>query len=243
MKPTLLISVPLLFSIYFCQASDPSPSEPPARPDASRESQEFDSRPLSESCDKDRIADRNRELRSHLVPPLAPFDKGTNEITFTGACFHSLAYGKRPKFDWAEGDVSWGLMLNSPSGAGWLRGNWELLANGFGAGVTHGPGSYLTGGRVLLRYNFVQPAASLVPFCQLGGGALSNDVYHHRSQRMIGGNFEFSLVADIGMRYLINQNWALVAMADFQHISNADTCCRNLGVNGIGFSLGAGYFY
>ena len=95
----------------------------------------------------------------------------------------------------------------------------------------------------MFRYNFVQPAAKWVPFVELGGGGVLNDAFHDRAQHMIGGEFEFTLVTDVGMRYFVAKDWALVAMGDFQHISNAGTRSRNQGANGFGFSVGAGYFY
>jgi hypothetical protein len=186
-------------------------------------------------------------LETDAVPtqPVSPFAAGCNEIGFSGSYFYSpvIAIGTRPKLTWAETDVSWGLMLHSPSAPGWLRGNWEFLANGFSAGVTNGPGSYLAGGRALFRYNFVQPEASFVPFIDLGGGGVLDDAFHDRVQHMIGGGFEFSLLADAGLRYFVAKDWALIAMVDLQHISNAGTRSRNEGVNALGISLGAGYFY
>ena len=157
-----------------------------------------------------------------------------------------FARQRRPVLDYAQGDLSLGWMLTAPSlrlGCDWLRGNWEGLANVFGAGVTRGPGGFLAGGRALLRYNFVQPQSRWVPFLQLGVGALGNNVYRNQPQRLIGSGFEFTLVADAGLRYFLTSKWAAMVMIDFEHISNADTASRNTGVNAAGGTLGVGCFF
>ena len=177
-----------------------------------------------------------------------PFRKGGHELDIADGFFYSpvLATGGRPVLKYVQGDLSLGCMLTAPSplcGHDWLRGNWEGLLNVFGADVVKGPDGFLVGGRLLLRYNFVQPQARWVPFFQLGAGALGDDVYRHRDQRVVGGGFEFTLVADAGLRYFITPQWAAVLMADYEHVSNAGTASRNLGVNAVGGTLGAGYFF
>ena len=177
-----------------------------------------------------------------------PFDKGGHEFVLSGASlFSPLCFGRnRPTLDYAQIDLSLGWMLTSPCPLfGWdcLRGNWEGLLNVFGAKVFKGPDGFLAGGRALLRYNFVQPQSRWVPFFQIGAGGLGDDVYRHRDQSLIGGGFEFTLVADIGLRYFINPKWAALAAFDYEHISNANTASRNVGVNALGGTLGVGYFF
>jgi len=182
------------------------------------------------------------------VVAIGPFEKGGWEFDATGGYLHSPVFAKhdRPTLNYAQGDLSLGWMWTSPSPLfGWdcLRGNWETLGNIFYAGVTKGPNGFLAGGRVLLRYNFVQPESKWVPFCQIGAGMLGNNVYEHQDQRLIGGGFEFTLVADSGLRYFFTPKVAGVLMIDFEHISNANTASRNVGVNAAGGSLGIGYFF
>ncbi|MEI6351141.1 MAG: acyloxyacyl hydrolase [Verrucomicrobiota bacterium] len=177
-----------------------------------------------------------------------PFAKGMREFTVGGGYFWSpvIATGGRPTLNYVQGDLALGWMLTSPS-APWgetcLRGNWELLLNAFGTGITEGPGGYLAGGRLLVRYNFVQPSACFVPFFQLGGGGLFNDVHRHQDQHLIGGEFEFTLVADLGVRYFFTPRCALVLAGDYEHISNAGTASRNLGVNAAGATIGVSCFF
>lgn len=182
------------------------------------------------------------------VPERGPFDKGGYEFNVTAGYLASpvIACKGRPTFNYVQGDVSLGYMLSSPAplfGCEWLRGNWEVVGNLFGVGVAQGPSGFMAGGRVLLRYNYVQPESRWVPFCQIGAGGLGNNVYEHRDQRLIGSGFEFTLVADAGIRYFITPKWAAVLMADFEHISNANTAARNVGVNAAGGMVGLGYFF
>jgi len=182
------------------------------------------------------------------VGDACPFDKAGHEFDVTGGLLYSpvIATGGRPVLNYAQGDLRLGWMLTSPMpgfGQDWLRGNWEGLVNVFGAGVTKGPGGFLAGGRLLLRYNFVQLGARWVPFFQLGAGGLGDNVYNHRDQRLIGSGFEFTLIADAGIRYFITPKWFAVFMADYEHISNANTASRNVGVNAAGGTLGVGCFF
>ena len=182
------------------------------------------------------------------VPEIDPFAKGMREFNVGSGYFFSpvIATGGRPTLNYVQGDLALGWMLTSPSpmfGMECPRGNWELLANAFGTTVTDGPGGYMAGGRLLMRYNFVHPNARLVPFFQLGGGGLINNIYRDQQQHLVGGQFEFTLVADLGMRFFFTPRCALVLAADFEHVSNAGTASRNLGVNAAGGTLGVSCFF
>lgn len=98
------------------------------------------------------------------------------------------------------------------------------------------------GGSFLIRYNFLS-SCKFIPYFQIGGGGLHSDAVEDHTQRLIGGDFEFVLSADIGARYLLNDHWSLLLEGGFQHISNADTASRNVGVNAIGGRLGFGYIF
>lgn len=177
-------------------------------------------------------------------PPQTQFSKGKRELDLTAGYWLSpLMTHKRPTFNYVQENVSLGWMLSDPSGSSLLRGNFEFLVNVFGAEVIKGSGSWLTGGRLLLRYNFVQPEARIVPFITLGAGGLYNDVHRDHSQSIIGGAFEFSLVGEMGMRYFLRPNLALILSGNFEHISNAGTAARNVGCNSLGGQLGLGFFF
>ena len=173
------------------------------------------------------------------------FDRGMREFdtTMGWMCSPISSTWHRPKYNYAQLNFRYGWMLNSPSGSGFFRGNYEFMANLMGSEVTWGPGTWMAGGRVLLRYNFVQPNARLVPFFTLGGGGLADDAYQERPQRVIGSGFEFTLVVSGGLRYFVNKDCAMVLSANFEHISNAGTAERNLGNNAFGGEFGISKFF
>jgi len=183
-------------------------------------------------------------------PPVVikdPLSKGNIEVELLGGYFHSpftTSSGRRPEFDYAGADIRLGIVLtpvlmeHTP-----LRGDFEFLVDGFTDGVTKGAGNYLAGGSMLFRYNVFHPGARIVPYFQIGGGGLHSDAAQDYSQRLIGGNFEFILEADFGARILLNDRWSLLIEGGYQHISNADTASRNVGVNAIGGRVGLGWIY
>lgn len=170
-----------------------------------------------------------------------PFDKGTFELQVLAGSYFSFV--NPPRIDYAIGTVRGGWMLYTPSGEGPLRGNVEFLIEGFGGGIFNGPGSALAGVTLFLRYNFVQPGATIVPYFQIGGGGAYSDVYKDQSQRIIGAEFEFNLQASIGLRCFLSERCAFVVEGGYRHISNAGLAERNIGLNSLGGQIGFSYFY
>jgi outer membrane protein W len=112
-----------------------------------------------------------------------------------------------------------------------------MLGLGGGA-VIEGPGSGFGNFDLLLRYNFVQPRAVIVPYFQIGAGVFVSDISNDQNQRLIGGTFEADLQSSLGFRFLLNRDWSLNAEGIYQHISNANTSDRNVGLNALGGLLG-----
>ncbi len=137
-----------------------------------------------------------------------------------------------------------GWMLTAPDdNDGYLRGNWECLADVTAAPIFSKYGHCLFGPSVNLRRNFVWPGASLVPYTQVGAGFLITDAYKEDWQRAIGQAFELEAHAQIGLRYFISDNWSLDIEGGYQHISNAGMASRNAGVNALGGQLGVTYHF
>ena len=188
--------------------------------------------------------------KSTVVPVVIqdPLSKGVTEIELLGGYFHSpvtTGGGHRPQFDYSGGDLRLGIIL-SPflfDHSSLFRGNIELLGDALIYDAVKGPGNYLAGGSILGRYNFIQPGSRIIPYLQLGAGGLHSDAAEVPSQRLIGSNFEFVLEADLGARILLNDRWSLLVAGGFQHISNADTAARNVGVNALGGRIGVGWIY
>jgi lipid A 3-O-deacylase len=146
----------------------------------------------------------------------------------------------RPTINYTLTSVQVGYMLGSVKSNGWWRGNFELAGEGFGSAVFDGPGGYIAGGTLWLRYNFVpRNLWGLVPYVQGGAGLASTDI----ERDLVGQPFNFNLGVAVGLRYLINRHWDLHLEYRYQHISNADTASKNMGVNADGPFLGVSYFF
>ena len=177
-----------------------------------------------------------------VVAVSTPFDKGRLELQSASGVMISVGpFG--PALDYYSTAYRLGLMLNTPEGDGFFRGNFEVLLEAFVGSVFDGPGSALGGGALLLRYNFVPAESKWTYFFQLGGGGLTNDIYKDHSQRLIGTQGEFDLEAAIGVQYFFSDRWSGNIEADFRHISNAGINERNVGLNSVGGSVGLGYHF
>ncbi|MDP9292170.1 MAG: acyloxyacyl hydrolase [Verrucomicrobiota bacterium] len=174
------------------------------------------------------------------------FEPGVREIEVLGGAFlgfNRTPSEKRPAIDFVSQTLRVGWMLSSPHGQGLLRGNTEFLVGLWGGEIYQGPGSGLAGLSLLLRYNFVQPEARFVPFVGASVGVLCDDVFHQRTQHLVGSAFEFDLGASVGARYLLGKNWAIIAEGGFRHISNAGISSRNFGLNTLGGQIGLSCFF
>lgn len=129
-------------------------------------------------------------------------------------------------------------MLNSPSDASIFSGNFEALLGLGGGAVIFGPGTALGNADLFLRYNFVQSRSRVVPYFQLGAGLFVSDAARDESQRNIGRTLEATLQTSLGLSILITPKWSCELEGNFQHISNANTADRNVGVNALGGLLG-----
>jgi lipid A 3-O-deacylase len=171
------------------------------------------------------------------------FKQGHFELSLvTGALFSPVDFDFLPRsgtsFDYTQTEIRAGWMLNSPYDAGILSGNFEFLIGLGGGAVIYGPGTALANGDLFLRYNFVQRRAVIVPYVQIGAGLLVSDAAQDHSQRNIGRTIEGNLQTSLGVRILLNANWSLDLEGVFQHISNANTADRNVGVNALGGLVG-----
>ncbi len=174
-----------------------------------------------------------------------PFEKGNKEFQLGLSYNFSINTGseKRPDVSDADIHLRMGWMLTSPSGDGCFRGNWELLTELFGGPIVDGPGDLFLGTTVFLRYNFVQPDAKWVPYFQLGAGGVYSNMKDDNVQRLLGQDLSFNLQAGLGLRYFSSERMAWFAEANIRHFSNASTAARNLGLNTVGFQVGASWFW
>jgi lipid A 3-O-deacylase len=171
-----------------------------------------------------------------------PFDRGTWEFESGAGFFGSFSTSApRPTINYQLNDLRLGWMYDSPRRSGWLRGNSEFLLEALAGPVTKGPGTYLAGGSLIYRYNFIQPGSRWVPYFQIQAGALGNNIYRGSAQREVGEGFEFILGAGPGIKYMINDQWSVAAEAGYRHISDANLSQRNEGLNSLGGQLQVSY--
>jgi lipid A 3-O-deacylase len=174
-----------------------------------------------------------------------PFAKGQMEFQLGAGGFYSFGNESevRPRIVDIGGAVRLGWMLTDVSSEGWCRGNWEFLAEIYGAGIVEGPGDVFVAATILLRYNFVQENSRWVPYFQFGGGGIYSDAHEDQIQRAIGSEYSFNLQGGFGLRYLCNDRCAVYIEALYRHISNAGLGDRNLGTNAVGGFVGVSYFF
>jgi hypothetical protein len=173
-----------------------------------------------------------------------PFACGTSSVQFLAGAYFSSRPGPRvPAFDYVPVSVRFGWMDADPADHWWGRGNFEWICDTTIAAITSNYGSWFAGQAYLLRFNFVEPGSSIVPYNQLGAGWVINDAYKDHTQRAIGQAFEFYLHYEIGVHYFVAPNMSLDVEGGIQHISNGGLAGRNLGVNAFGGALGFTYYF
>ena len=169
----------------------------------------------------------------------------------TGALFSPIGVGPtHPVFNYQQNNVRLGWMLDSPDSWGPqagpddpLRGNFEAILEVTGSYIWESFGTYMIGATGLVRYNFVQPGWVVVPYVQGGAGIIYTNAKDWADQTAIGANMEFTPQAAAGLRFLIDKNWTFNLEGSFQHISNAGTSARNIGVNAVGGFAGFTYIF
>ena len=169
------------------------------------------------------------------------FRTGWHEGTVGSAVYFSniVRRSDHPDISYWAGYAQVAYNVTSPGRDAWYRGSFQIAPEIFGAGIFHGPGSYVAGGSILFRYKFVQPGWRVVPFFEGGGGGTSLDIPHNFD----GKDFNFNLDLGAGARYFVKKNLSINAEYRFQHISNANLWNRNVGVNVSGPALGVSFFF
>jgi lipid A 3-O-deacylase len=158
----------------------------------------------------------------------------------SGAVFSPfVATGGRPTINYTITEAQLGYMLSEIGGQDWYRGNLEFVAEAFASGIFKGSGSYIAGGTLWLRYNFVPQNWRLIPFVQGGMGLTGTDI----DRGIVGQVFNFNLEIGAGARVLLSRNWGASIECRYQHISNANTGVHNIGINSIGPVVGISYFF
>jgi hypothetical protein len=169
------------------------------------------------------------------------FEQGRYEMGLnSGVLFSPFAATKgRPTINYTITELQLGYMLTDVKQAGWLRGNVEILGNGFGGTIFRGSGKYVAGGTLWLRYNLIPANSRFGAYAQAGAGLTFTDI----DREMVGQRFNFNLDLALGIRYFMRSDLALNLEYRYQHISNSNMAQHNIGINSHGPVLGASYFF
>jgi hypothetical protein len=194
-------------------------------------------------------AGAGQEQSSEAPALIAPdFSRGTHEFEGLAGYFASVdtiipGPVGRPPLETTLATIRYGWMLNDQR-SGIFFGNEEFLLEGFGGPVLGGPGTFLAGGTLLLRHNFIwQRHPVFVPYFQLGAGLVGSDASSDHSQFSIGLPVEFNLQSSLGIRWRLNQSWSINTEFNFRHISNAGLSSRNGGYDLLGGFIGLGRMF
>src|SRR5262245_30135514 len=95
-----------------------------------------------------------------------PFSAGKREASLTtGVLFSPFGSPQsRPVINYTTTSLQLGWMLEDAKDRGCFSGNFEFLAEVFGDVIYDGPGDFIAGTTLWLRYNFLQRGWRLVPY-------------------------------------------------------------------------------
>jgi hypothetical protein len=173
------------------------------------------------------------------------FARGSKEFQNVAGAFFFFDRGgnNRPSIDLAVDSLRLGYMLSNPHGPSLLTGNFELLGEAFAGPIFQGPGNVTAGATLIIRYNFIQPGARIIPYLQIGAGGVYTDISEKASGGLVSLPVEFNLQGIGGTRIMLNDRWTFVVEAGYRHISNATIQLPNYGVDSVGGNLGFGFFF
>lgn len=169
-------------------------------------------------------------------PPLIGCPSSVQVVS--GILFSPILEPDRMDFDFIQANVRLGWLLQPEKKKGT-----EIVFEVTNSGIIEGPGDYMGGIALLLRYNFDLLMDRVRPFVQAGAGVVYTDAYKDRTQDLIGQSIEFTLRFGAGLRFKVHRSWSFDVEGNFEHISNAGMAERNVGVNAFGGMVGLTYYF
>jgi Lipid A 3-O-deacylase (PagL) len=164
--------------------------------------------------------------------------RGSNELHVWTGGGSTLPGGTRGIATWNAG-VSFGRVLTSAHGPGFLRGRFEYAVDAIPVFVVFQPGgtAYGAGFDPLgLKWNFLTHGR-FEPYADLSGGVL----FTNRPVPSGVSRTNFLPSAAFGLHFLRGKyNWS--AEVRYMHISDAGLTSRNPGINTVQVRLGWGFF-
>jgi len=173
-------------------------------------------------------------------PPREGLRAGMKELTLAGGytVSHDIPSGAGPTVRSTLFMPHFGYVITDPIGPGPLKGNLEVLGEPF-LQYFHDPKERFGAGlSALARWIFATGTAFL-PYVEGGVGVIGGDL----DLRQTNCDVNFVLEGGVGGLVFLGERWALTGGYRFQHVSNADICSQNLGINSSLFTLGVSYFF
>jgi lipid A 3-O-deacylase len=123
-----------------------------------------------------------------------------------------------------------GFVVTDPLGAGWWRGNVEVLLEPLFARFTQPFAAEAAGGSFVLKYNFLS-FGRWMPFWDAGAGMIWTNLAPRIPEQST--QFEFVLETGPGVHYFMTDTVTFTMGVRLHHISNGGLGDRNTGINAV----------
>lgn len=165
---------------------------------------------------------------------------GMKELTLAGGytVSHDIPSGAGPTVRSLLVMPHLGYVLTDPAGSAPLRGTLEVVGEPFVQLFTDPAERAGVGASALLRWIFAT-GTPLLPYVEGGVGVMGGDL----DLRRTNCDVNFVVQGGVGGLLFLGEQWALTGGYRFQHVSNANICSQNLGINSSFFTLGVSYFF
>jgi opacity protein-like surface antigen len=171
-----------------------------------------------------------------------PLHRGAMEVSITGAFSVSHNVTEKADLETVNGYhliPHLGYVVTDQRGSGWLRGNFELLAEPTLIHLDSSSSSATVGGLAALARWLFAASPTVRPYLEAGLGILGGQV----DLRQTNCDVNFIIQGGPGVMLFVSDRTAVTAGYRFQHISNAGQCTANIGINSSVFVLGVSYFF
>ncbi len=170
------------------------------------------------------------------------FHSGSTELTVGGgySFSHTTVGGSDVEsVDGFQFLPHFGYFLTDEHGPGWLRGNFELLAEPTLVHLTSKSESATAVGLSALGRWLFATDWIVRPYLEAGLGVLGGQL----DFRQTNCDVNYVIEGGPGVVVFLSERAAVTAGYRFQHVSNGGACDKNLGLNSSLFVVGLSYFF
>lgn len=170
------------------------------------------------------------------------FHSGSTELTVGGgySFSHTTVGGSDVEgVDGFQFLPHFGYFLTDEHGPGWLRGNFELLAEPTLVHLTSKSESATAVGLSALGRWLFATDWIVRPYLEAGLGILGGQL----DFRQTNCDVNYVIEGGPGVVVFLSERAAVTAGYRFQHVSNGGACDKNLGLNSSLFVVGLSYFF